>query len=89
MAQANNAGGKSDDPQAQIDRLREQLDSLMKDRITPAVAEFAGRAESAIGSARGSVQKQADVLSDRVRQAPLTSIVIAALVGWLIGRATR
>mgnify|MGYP003598267131 CR=1 FL=1 len=48
-----------------LDRFgREQVEALMKDRVTPAVADFAGRAESAYGTARGAVQQQADMVSD-------------------------
>ena len=36
------------DTHAQITRLREQVETLMKDRVTPAVTDAAGRAESAV-----------------------------------------
>jgi ElaB/YqjD/DUF883 family membrane-anchored ribosome-binding protein len=78
MAIANDTRGKFDDAQAQIARLREQVEALMKDRITPAVADFAGRAESAVHSASGAVRDQAQM-----------AIVIAAAVGWIIGRVMR
>lgn len=39
---------KTEDAQVQIARLREQVETLMKDRITPAVADFAGRAQGAV-----------------------------------------
>jgi ElaB/YqjD/DUF883 family membrane-anchored ribosome-binding protein len=89
MAFTSDARGKLDDAQAQIERLREQVETLMKDRVTPAVADFAGRAESAFGSARGTVKQQADMVSGRVRQQPLVAVLIAAAVGWLVGRAMR
>ena len=44
MAFANDTRGKLDDAQAQIVRLREQVEALMKDRVSPAVADYAGRA---------------------------------------------
>ncbi|HVZ06446.1 hypothetical protein [Rhodopila sp.] len=77
------------DAQSQIDRLREQVESLMKDRVTPAVAQFAGKAEAAYGTARDTVKQQADVMSGRVRQQPLVAIAVAAAVGWVIGRVMR
>jgi ElaB/YqjD/DUF883 family membrane-anchored ribosome-binding protein len=89
MAFASDARDKFEDAQAQIARLREQVESLMKDRVTPAVADFAGRAETAVHSATGAVRHQADAVSGRVRQQPLVAILIAAGIGWLIGRMTR
>jgi hypothetical protein len=89
MAFANDARDKLDDAQAQIVRLREQVEALMKDRITPAVADFAGRAESAVHTASGAVRDQANAMSGRVKDQPLIAIMIAAAAGWIIGRVMR
>ncbi len=89
MTFATDAHGKIDDAQAQIARLREQVEALMKDRVTPAMAELAGRAESVVHSASGVVRDQAQVVSGRVRDQPLLAIMIAAAAGWLIGRVMR
>jgi ElaB/YqjD/DUF883 family membrane-anchored ribosome-binding protein len=89
MTFANDAHGKIEDAQAQIVRLREQVEALMKERVTPAVAEIAGRAESAVHSASGVVRDQAQVVSGRVKEQPLTAILIAAAIGWIVGRAMR
>jgi ElaB/YqjD/DUF883 family membrane-anchored ribosome-binding protein len=89
MTIATEAHSKMEDAQAQIVRLREQVEALMKDRVAPAVAEFAGRAESAVHSASGVVRDQAQVMSGRVKEQPLTAILIAAAGGWVIGRAMR
>jgi ElaB/YqjD/DUF883 family membrane-anchored ribosome-binding protein len=89
MTFANEARGKMDDAQAQIARLREQVEVLMRDRVTPAMADFAGRAETAVTSARGAVRDQAQVVSGRVKEQPLIAIMIAAAVGWVIGRVMR
>ena len=89
MAFANDTRGKLDDAQAQIARLREQVESLMKDRVTPAVSDFAGRAESALHSASGTVRDQAQVVSGQVKDRPLIAIMIAAAVGWIVGRVMR
>lgn len=89
MALANDTRGKLDDAQAQIARLREQVESMMKDRITPAVADFAGRAENAVHTASGAVRDQAQVVSGRVKDQPLIAIMIAAAVGWIVGRVMR
>jgi ElaB/YqjD/DUF883 family membrane-anchored ribosome-binding protein len=89
MAFANDTRGKLDDAQAQIARLREQVETMMKDRVSPAVSEFAGRAENAVHSASGVVRDQAHMVSGRVKEQPLIAILIAAVVGWVIGRVMR
>jgi len=78
-----------EDTTAQIARLREQVETLMKDRVTPALADAAGRAESAMYSAADVVREQADNVSGRVREQPLLAILIAAGVGYVLGRAMR
>ncbi len=89
MAYADEAKGKMEDASTQIARLREQVEVLMKDRITPAVAEVAGRAETAVYGAAGVVRDQAEAISGRVRDQPLVAILVAAGIGFVLGRAMR
>lgn len=89
MAYADEARSRMEDASAQIARLREQVETLMKDRVTPAVADFAGRAESAYADASGAVKHQAEAVSGRVRDQPLIAILIAAGIGWALGRVMR
>ncbi len=86
---SNDATRATEDAAAQIARLREQVEVLMRDRIGPAVADAAGRAESAMYGAAGAVRDQADVVSGKVRQQPLLAILVAATVGYILGRAMR
>jgi ElaB/YqjD/DUF883 family membrane-anchored ribosome-binding protein len=86
---ASDTSSRVEDAPTQIARLREQVESLMKDRITPAVAEAAGRAESAVYGAAGTVREQMENVSGRVRDQPLIAILIAAGVGYVLGRVTR
>jgi ElaB/YqjD/DUF883 family membrane-anchored ribosome-binding protein len=78
-----------EDPHVQIARLREQVESLMKDRVTPALADAAGRAESAVYGAAGTVREQAEFVGDKVREQPLLAVLIAAGIGYAFGRLTR
>jgi ElaB/YqjD/DUF883 family membrane-anchored ribosome-binding protein len=89
MSFSTEAQEKMDSTQAQITRLREQLEALMKDRVTPVVADLAGRAEHAYGASRDAVQHQAEAVSSQVRQRPLAAILVAAAIGWVIGRTIR
>jgi ElaB/YqjD/DUF883 family membrane-anchored ribosome-binding protein len=89
MTFANDARGKLDDAQTQIEHLREQVEALMKDRVTPAIADFAGRAGTAVNTAKGAVRHQADAVSGQVKQQPLIALLVAATLGWIIGRTMR
>nr|WP_294527436.1 hypothetical protein [uncultured Rhodopila sp.] len=89
MAFTNDTRNKLDDAQAQIARLRDQVEALMKDRVSPAVSDFAGRAETAMHSASGVVRDQAQAVSGQVKEQPLIALLIAATVGWIIGRVMR
>jgi ElaB/YqjD/DUF883 family membrane-anchored ribosome-binding protein len=73
----------------QIARLRNQVEALMRDRVTPMVSNAAGRAESALHTATGHVRGQADAVSGQVRKQPLAALAVAAGVGFLIGRIVR
>lgn len=78
-----------DDTHLQIARLREQVEALMKDRVAPAVADAAGRAEAAVYGAADTVRGQAEAVSDKVREQPLVAVLIAAGIGYLLGRIAR
>ena len=80
---------KADDTAAQIARLREQIETLMKERVSPTVAEAAGTAASTIHDATDAVRKEAEAVAGKVREQPLLAILIAAAVGYVLGRATR
>jgi ElaB/YqjD/DUF883 family membrane-anchored ribosome-binding protein len=68
----------TDDAMAQIVRLREEVDTLMRERVTPAVT-----------AAAEAVRTQTDRLTGKVRGRPLTSIAIASAVGYFMGRLIR
>jgi ElaB/YqjD/DUF883 family membrane-anchored ribosome-binding protein len=79
----------AEDVHDQISRLREQVETLMKDRVTPMVTEAAGRAESAMHTATNAVRSQAEALTGQVREQPLLAVLLAVGVGYLIGRLSR
>ena len=78
-----------DDPKEEIARLRAQVEQLMRDRVTPAVADAAGRAEEAAYQARDYAQAKVETVARSVRERPLTALAIAAGVGYFIGRVSR
>ena len=77
------------DAHEQIRQLRDQVEQLMRERVTPIISDAAGRAQDMARQAQDAVSDQAEAVSTRVREMPLTSVAIAAAVGYLIGRVTR
>lgn len=70
------------DTQRQINQLRAQVEALMRDRVTPAVTEVAGRANTAVRRGR----EQVEAMSGQVQERPLLAIFVAAGIGYLLGR---
>ena len=89
MAMSDNVNDAAQDAKAQIAQLREQVQTLMAERVTPAVSSAAGQVEDYAKQARDYASDQAEVLSEHVRESPLTAILIAAGVGYLLGRIAR
>ena len=77
------------DAQAQIRQLRDQVDSLMRERVGPTMSGLGERAQDAARQARDMAHDQTEALSSRVREMPIASILIAAAAGYLIGRLSR
>lgn len=77
------------DTQDQLQSLRAQVEQLLNDRVTPAIADATGRAESAVHSARDITTAQVETVSAQVRDQPIIAIGIAAAVGYLLGRIVR
>jgi ElaB/YqjD/DUF883 family membrane-anchored ribosome-binding protein len=70
------------DTQQQINQLRSQVDALMRDRVTPVVTDVAGRANTAMRRGR----EQVEAVSGQVQERPLVAILVAAGLGYLLGR---
>ncbi len=78
-----------DDTTRQLRELRDQVNSLMEERVSPLLSDAAGRATHAARKARDFTSDQADYVTDRVRDQPLIAIGVAAAVGYALGRLTR
>jgi ElaB/YqjD/DUF883 family membrane-anchored ribosome-binding protein len=75
-----------EDVQAEIARLRAQLDSLLQDRVSPALAEAASQAEDMAAEARDQIAEQAAALARTVRERPLVSLAAAAAAGFVLAK---
>ncbi len=77
------------DTHAEIAALRAKIESLMNERVTPAVSRAADKAEAAVHQATDTVCHQAERLSSAVREKPLTAIGLAALAGYVFAVMCR
>ena len=75
-----------DDAREELARLRAQVERLMQERVTPALAGAADQVQDYAHRARETVEDQMDAITDTVRERPLTAVAIAAAAGYLIGR---
>ena len=74
---------------AELAVLREKVEALMRDRVTPVLADVAGRAEDAAHGAMDAMRRQTNSLSASVREQPIAAVGAAALAGVAIGLLLR
>jgi ElaB/YqjD/DUF883 family membrane-anchored ribosome-binding protein len=89
MATSDRIEETAQDTREQIAQLRRQVEHLMSERVTPALADAAGRAEDAARQASQFTREQAEALTERVRDQPVTAVLVAAAAGFLLGRLFR
>ncbi len=89
MAMSDNVNDTTQDAKEQIAQLRDQVQSLMADRVTPALQNAAGQAQDYARHAKDVAVDQTEMLSEKVRDQPLVAILIAAGAGYLLGRIAR
>lgn len=89
MAISDNINDTAQDAKEQIAQLREQVQSLMSERVTPVLANAAGRAEEYAHQARDMANDQTEMLSEKIRESPVVAILIAVGAGYLLGRIAR
>jgi ElaB/YqjD/DUF883 family membrane-anchored ribosome-binding protein len=83
------AKSKADDAMAQIAELRARVEALTREKLAGVVEHTVERVEAAAHDASEAARERAEALAVVVRERPLTSVLIAAAVGYLLGRAGR
>jgi ElaB/YqjD/DUF883 family membrane-anchored ribosome-binding protein len=74
---------------AQIRRLHDEVEALVRDTVAPTLADVVARAADASLFAGKNARMQADRVSGGIRVHPLISVAIAAAVAFGLGRLTR
>jgi hypothetical protein len=88
MALGRDARATLEDTQAQLSRLRQQVEALVKE-IRPSVSDVASRTEAALTEATGITRAQAKAALGDITLAQVSLIVVAAVAGWAVGRLMR
>lgn len=83
---AASASRVAEDAREELARLRAQVERLMQERVTPALAGAADQVQGYAARARETIEHQADALSETVRERPLVAVTVAAVAGYLLGR---
>ncbi len=86
---SNTYNDVSSDAKEQIAQLRDQVQTLMSERVTPALSNAADTAQRYVGQAKDMYTDNTEMLSERVRESPIVAILIATGIGYLIGRIAR
>ena len=88
MALGRDARAKLEDTQAQVSRLRAQVEALVKE-VGPSVSDVAHRTGTALSDATGITREQAKAALGDITLAQVSLIVVAAAAGWAVGRFMR
>ena len=83
---AERIGGDARD---EIAALRSKVETLMQDRVTPALSALAQDAEGAARSAGDAMKVQVNRVTDGVKEKPLIALAIAAAVGFALAALLR
>ena len=87
------AAGLADDAktlaETEIAALRAKVETLMNDRVSPAIAGMAEQAEAFAHGASETAKRQADNLAGTVRAQPFAAVGAAVLAGLAIGLLIR
>ncbi len=88
-AVVDKASRVADDAASQVRRLRGEVESVMRDTVTPALADAFERAATATQYTSDRMRKHSETLAGNVRGRPLVSVAVASIIGFFLGRVTR
>ena len=80
------AGDLVDSAQDELSKLRSQVERLLGERLTPALANAAETAQGYARQAKDVTAEQSERLAAMVKERPLLAVGLLAAVGFLVGR---
>lgn len=83
------AGSARDTVSHEIAALRERVETLLAQRVTPTVNHLMDRAEHVASDAAASVRHQTARVSETVQERPLAALGVAALLGFIAAMLVR
>ena len=86
---ANMAKLLADEANPELAHLREKVEMLMNECVTPALGAMADHAQTVARNASSEIRQQTARLSETVQQQPLTAIAIAAAAGFVLANLAR
>jgi uncharacterized protein YjbJ (UPF0337 family) len=78
----------TDDMQGELSRLRGEVDRLLRERVSPAVADAAGAAGDYAQRAKDVAVRQGEQAAAVVKENPLLTVGLVAAAAFLLGRLT-
>jgi len=85
----NSQGTFGSDALAEIAALRATVETLMAERVTPAIDAATERAEAAVKCTTDEIRHQASRVSDAVREQPFMALGLAAAFGFVVAALMR
>lgn len=75
--------------QEEIKTLKNQVEELLNDRVTPAIVQAADKADQVVHNTKEITDHQMKHVSNKVQSRPLIAIVLSVVIGYLLGRVIR
>lgn len=73
----------------EIKSLKNHVEGLLNERITPAIINAADKAEKVAHSTKEMTDIQMQQVSGKVKSKPLVAIFASAVIGFILGRVIR
>jgi ElaB/YqjD/DUF883 family membrane-anchored ribosome-binding protein len=70
----------------QIQRLQDQVEAMVRDTITPTLAEIVARSATTALQGSRQAREYSDTVASGVRSRPLVSVLLAGAIGFVAGR---
>ena len=86
---ANYAKLLVDEANPELAHLREKVEMLMNERVTPALGAVADHAQTVVRNASNEFRQQTTRLSETVQQQPFMAIAMAAAAGFVLAKLAR